>query len=350
MKDILIDLYKIKNINTGLGRFSVQFAEEIIKHNPGNINLHFLVPQNTSLPFEHKAEILKVGFQQRYFPLFNKKYHIWHSLNQFPSHFPRKGSKHILTVHDLNFLIEKSERKKKKYLKILQNNVNKADVLTTISHYSKQVIQENINVGNKEIHVVHNGVKTMEPLQPKSPNYAMNKKFFFSISLFTRKKNFHVLLPMMQYFNEEILIIAGNCNTKYGNEIKELIARYKLEERVILIGEVSEEEKFWLYKHCEAFLFPSIAEGFGIPVIEAMRFGKPVFLSKYTSLPEIGGEEAYYFDDFEPENLAKNIKTNLMQFHSQEQDNRSKIKAHAEMFEWINTMSKYLDLYNMLLS
>ena len=72
-----------------------------------------------------------------------------------------------------------------------------------------------------------------------------------------------------------------------------------LEERIILPGEISDMDKYWLYKNCEAFVFPSMYEGFGLPVIEAMNFGKPVFLSTFSSLPEVGGKYALYWENFD---------------------------------------------------
>jgi len=62
---------------------------------------------------------------------------------------------------------------------------------------------------------------------------------------------------------------------------------------VSLLGTISESDKIFYYKNCLAFAFPSLREGFGFPVLEAMTFGKPVFLSNKTSLPEIGGSHAF---------------------------------------------------------
>ena len=89
---------------------------------------------------------------------------------------------------------------------------------------------------------------------------------------------------MMKLIKDYNLIISGNNDKEYGQVIKKLIRDNNLENQVFLTGKVSDEGKQFYMKNCKAFLFPSIREGFGLPPIEAMRFGKPVFLSDKTSI------------------------------------------------------------------
>src|SRR5690625_7873586 len=83
---------------------------------------------------------------------------------------------------------------------------------------------------------------------------------------------------MMSLIKDYNLILSGNENTLKDNEVRMLIKELNLENRVFMIGRISELAKQYYMKNCTAFLFPSIGEGFGLPPIEAMRFGKPVFL------------------------------------------------------------------------
>src|SRR5690606_9695836 len=124
--------------------------------------------------------------------------------------------------------------------------------------------------------------------------------YFYSIGDFLEKKNFHSLVRMMKEIPDYELILSGSNKKVYGDFIRSLIAELRLEDRVILTGRVSEEEKQYYIQNSEAFLFPSIGEGFGLPPIEAMAFGKPVFLSNQASLPEIGADAAFYWEDFDP--------------------------------------------------
>ncbi len=120
--------------------------------------------------------------------------------------------------------------------------------------------------------------------------------------------------------------------------------RHNVEKRVRLIGTVSENEKHWYFKNCKAFVFPSVGEGFGLPVIEAMYFGKPVFLSTHTSLPEVGGDAAYYFNDFSPESMQCVFEKGMNDFCSN--DNRvTAVKKQAALFDWNKNAKEYLEVY-----
>ena len=102
-----------------------------------------------------------------------------------------------------------------------------------------------------------------------------------------------------------------------------------------------------LYENCEAFLFPSLTEGFGLPVIEAMSFGKPVFLSNSSSLPEIGGSEAFYWDSYEVDHMLSVFNHGMKAKNDGEF--AAKVKSWANHFTWEASASKYLNLYSRLL-
>lgn len=113
---------------------------------------------------------------------------------------------------------------------------------------------------------------------------------------------------------------------------------------VSLLGTVSEEEKVWLYANCEAFLFPSLLEGFGLPVIEAMQFGKPVFSSEETSLKEIGGNFSYFWKNFNPYDMKQLIDENLEKFyHDRGLEERE--KEYANSFTYEKHFAEYEKLY-----
>ncbi len=347
MKSLLIDIYKANDPFSGLGQFSNNFANEIIRQNIRDYEISFLTPKGYQIDSE-KIQQLQVNLLRRYFPTYNSGFDIWHSLYQFPSFLPDKKTKQILTIHDLNFLIEKRHGTKKGYLARLQKNVDRADVVTTISHYSKKLIEENLELRNREVHVIHNGVYLKSFADPKRPRYCDERKFFFSLGVFKPKKNFHVLLPILDRFKDHTLIIAGNNETAYGAEIRELVKRSNLVDRVILPGKISDEDKFYLYKNCEAFLFPSLAEGFGMPLIEAMNIGKPIFISDHCSLPEIAGNHAFYFSSFEKEDMVSVIENSMADYSKNAAERAESMKEYAEQFSWENCIKGYLEIYNKI--
>ncbi len=346
MKKILIDLYKIKDVYSGLGQFSMNFAKELMAKLPDELSIDFLVPKNRNVPFSGKnIETIKSSLLKRYMPRMNKDYSIWHSLHQFPSFFPNKNTVWILTIHDLNFLIEKNGIKRNRYRRQLQKNIDRADYITTISNFTKSEIEKNLNTRQKEIQVIYNGVPSGSDIEKIKPSFADEKKFFFSIGIFSKKKNFEVLLPLMKHFETHQLIIAGNNETAYGKEIENEIKRLSLEDRIILPGKISDSNKQWLYANCEALLFPSLAEGFGLPAIEAMYEGKPIFLSQATSLPEIGGTMAFYFENFDPQSMADSIRSKMEKVYQNQEKFAGESKAFARQYNWENCIDEYLKLY-----
>jgi glycosyltransferase involved in cell wall biosynthesis len=157
--------------------------------------------------------------------------------------------------------------------------------------------------------------------------------------------NFHVLLDVMRAFPGYDLYISGEDRNEYAMEIRGRIKTGGL-ANVFLTGAIGQAGKIWLYRHCEAFFFPTLLEGFGLPVIEAMQFGKPVFSSNRTSLPEICGGHAFLWDNFDAEYMIQSRKNFTVDFHS-DPGRAEKEKAHAATFGYDKHIAEYLKLYRM---
>jgi glycosyltransferase involved in cell wall biosynthesis len=163
------------------------------------------------------------------------------------------------------------------------------------------------------------------------------------------KKNFQVL-PALLVGNHFKLIIAGQINSKSCHQkIISAATTLGVSDRVIFTGPISEAEKYWYYQNCRAFAFPSMMEGFGLPVVEAMAFGKPIFLSKQTSLPEIGGDAAFYFNNFDGPNMQSVLETGLYEYDANK-GRRKKIMERASLFSWKLSARAYLEAYRQILT
>jgi glycosyltransferase involved in cell wall biosynthesis len=226
--------------------------------------------------------------------------------------------------------------------------VDRADRIVSISNYTRHEVLRHLEVDGKKLSVIYNGL-AVPSINQQKPAFVPNKKFFFTLGIIAFKKNFHVLLPILKRFHDYVLIIAGNSSGAYAKQIRNKASSLGIADRVLLPGEISEEEKQWLYSNCEAFLFPSLTEGFGLPVIEAMAFGKPVFISKLTSLPEIGGPHAYYFHDFQTDYMIETIESGLKD-HLENPAKKIEIQKWASKFSWDAAGKEYLQLYSSLLS
>jgi glycosyltransferase involved in cell wall biosynthesis len=277
-------------------------------------------------------------------------FHIWHATFQNTQYMPFRNRKIkvVLSVHDLNFLYDekKSAAKKKKYLRYLQGLINRADVIVCISEFSKKDVLLHCDVKNKPLLVIHNGTNLLQKPELSPRSYKPKKPFLFSIGVINRKKNYHVLLPLLKNNTMELLIAGKNDDEHYLSLLKERSREWGVEENVHLLGRVSEKEKSWYFNNCRAFAFPSISEGFGLPVVEAMSCGKPLFLSDKTALPEIGGDVSFYFRDFLPEHMEEVFNIGMSQYARE--GFQQKIRERSMSFNWHKAARQYLDVYRSL--
>ena len=151
------------------------------------------------------------------------------------------------------------------------------------------------------------------------------------------------MVAMMKHLPQYELVLAGYCPPSYRAMLDEIIRKEAL-TNVHFLGNVTEEQKALLFRQCDAFLFPSLSEGFGLPVVEAMYFGKPVFCSRLTSLPEIGGDVACYFDVLQPAEMAQTVVDGMKAF-GETPDYGVRLRAHAEQFSWPVATDAYLKYY-----
>ena len=208
------------------------------------------------------------------------------------------------------------------------------------------------DIPNIPEHIIYNGNPVQYTSLPKTyqPKIVPKAPFIFFIGEFQERKNIHTMVAMLQHLPETALVLSGKNTSSYADEIRTLIAKLQLSNRVYLTGKISEEAKNYYYQHCLAFGFPSLREGFGIPPIEAMTFGKPVFLSDKSSLPEIGGEQAFYWKDFDPENMATVFQEGMNDYNDNKEAYTANYKKYAASFDWANTAMEYMKIYQELLA
>ena len=273
-KKVLIDLTNYGSLTAGFGQIAANYATAFSSMPVDDLHFVYLLRQKYMQEFGPNVTSVPVRRINKFFPFTLPKVDVWHAVNQ-----QRKmlriagGTKFIFTIHDFNFLTEKKPWKAKMYLRRMQNKVNKAAVVTTISHYVADVIRQHVDLKGKEIRVIYNGVERIDTLEGTKPSFATGRPFFFTIGQIRRKKNFHLLVDVMRHFPEYDLYICGDAHFAYAEEVRNLIRENQL-TNVFLTDVISQSEKIWLYRNCEAFLFPSEGEGFGLPVVEAINLGR----------------------------------------------------------------------------
>jgi glycosyltransferase involved in cell wall biosynthesis len=351
MKRIIFDSERMKFPDTGLYHYCLNLG----KHLEKNINLHkeqlfFYTPPNEQHWSFHTGNHLTQSPLHKFILPSLKGFDIWHSTYQNTHYMPllNRKIKVVLSIHDLNFMYDekKSPAKKQKYLHYLQGLINRADAIICISEYSKKDVLQYCDIKNKPLYVIHNGTNLLDKPRLTSTSYKPKKPFLFSIGVINRKKNFHVLLPLLKKNTMELLIAGKYDDRDYLSFIRKQSEAMGVEENLHLLGHVSENEKSWYFNNCRAFTLPSVSEGFGLPVAEAMSCGKPLFLSDKTALPEIGGNVSFYFRDFQPEHMQQIFNAGMKNYNSN--GLKERIMERGRNFNWDKAAQQYLEVYRSL--
>ncbi len=340
---IVVDLDRLKYPNTGMYYFCKNLYEELKKND--DFDFHFYIHPNNEIVTSNQYLIKPLD---RFFLKPNSDVKIWHTTSQLSIRIPSRPVKLVYTIHDLNFLYsDKPNWKKQLELKKIQKKINRADYITCISNFTLKDVKKHLNLSNKKVKVIYNGVSLPNFDSKSSPFEIPKSKYILSLGVVAPKKNIHKIVPLLKDLDFDWYIVGQVIDNEYQEKIIQLAKEHQVFHKIHFTGSVSEEEKYGYLKHCEALVFPSLSEGFGLPPIEAMRLGKPVFLSKLTSLPEIGGEVAYYFEDFTPNSMLQTIKKGLEDY---ETNNRKEDIANwSKQFTWKKAAEAYLDIYRELL-
>jgi len=348
MSNILVDLHRTGgNSYNGLYHFCYQLGKHLACQATDDMHLHFYVPRTQRHVFGENVDYVTQYSLHKYFHGLTSRFDVWHIATTLSWYRPYGSkAKNIYTIHDLNFLHEDefTVYTKKRYLSLIQQRIDRADYLTYISRFAHEQAKEFLNPAGKPFSIIYNGCNV--PGKISTPAYAPSAPFLFSIGQFHSRKNFHVL-PALLVGNDYELVIAGMNDFEYKSKVIAEARDLHVENRLKLVGTVTDEERAWFYKNCLAFVFPSIGEGFGLPVLEAMYFGKPVFLSRFTSLPEVGGDEAYYFDNFYPDCMREVFEQGM--HHYQCTHPQKKIVDRAKSFTWEKAANEYLNVYRKFL-
>lgn len=352
-KKIILDCDLMRHRNSGLYHYCLNLGNYVNRQfrKDGKEPVTLYVPKQEVPSFEETGYCIpEKKWHHKLFRPFLWNCAIWHAPFQSGRIIPvhDKRIKVLLTIHDLNCLHEdKSAKERRQSLQHTQKLVDRADALVCISHHCKKDMLENLDTGSKPVYVIHNGTHhvTVPPALPKG--YKPSVPFIFTMGYVNRKKNFHTLVPLLADNNIELVVAGRLDEPDYVANMKKSAEQLGVADRLKILGPVCEEDKAWYFRHCEAFALPSLAEGFGAPVVEAMAFGKPLFLSNKTSLPEIGKEVAFYFDSFDPGHMQSVFKEGMTAY--KKNGLSQKIIARGLEFDWKEKAAEYCKVYQSLL-
>ena len=352
---ILVDCERLKYPKSGLATVCRSLVHGLSKNS--SLDFTFYGPRDAlAVPTD---QILDWKPWHKLFPPSTKKYELVHVTHQLSDYFHQVSSnqKKAVTLHDLNFLHENlSDEKILRRLALVQKNLGNADAIICISEFAKTDFVKNMDrfklKKDVEITVVHNGLMFPDKSASVSQrfNYLRNKPYILNIGVLFPKKNQKVLLEFLAKTDLHLVLVSSDAKGDYEREFSTKVSALELQDRVHILKDVNETEKNFLLQNCESYVHPSLAEGFGIPPIEAMYFGKPVFLSTQTSLPEIGGDAAFYFQNFEPDSMLQAYRSGMDRFNKQKAANEHMFHEHAMRFGADKMAEQYAEIYLKLLA
>ena len=273
----------------------------------------------------------------------------------------------VVTVHDVIPLVYWEQMKSQMPLdyriglKHAYKRAGMAERMITISESARQDICSHLGIGEEKIDVVYPGCNpSFRPLEPTAARERLQSKhgiegpFLFYVGGSDFRKNLEFLIQGFAQIRDQgyegSLVLAGETFRMKIPEIQALsrkIREFDLEKRVIRPGYVEDDDLPAFYAAGDLFVFPSLYEGFGLPVLEALACGAPVLASNRSSIPEVGGEVVEYFD---PERLVDLVTKvfELLENPARIQQMREAGPGRAAEFSWEENARAVISIYESL--
>jgi len=266
----------------------------------------------------------------------------------------------VYTLHDLSFIEHPeltTEQNRCVGFEGVFNAAVSADFIISVSAHSRKMFLEIFpHYPPQRIRVVHeasrfvyqNIINQSKPVKNLKPS-----EFWLTVGTLEPRKNLRRLIKSFARFRNEItvkfpLVLAGGRGWLEDN-LEGLIRDLSLSDAVQLLGYLSDEELCWLYQNCFGFIYPSLYEGFGLPVLEAMELGAAVITSNTTSLPEVAGNAAHFVNPYNEQDIN-------MAFHKLFTDKNYRLLLkrraiiQAKKFSWNRCASEVYNIYNQVMN
>lgn len=268
----------------------------------------------------------------------------------------------VVSIHDLTHLTpEGSEGRISVFAyaqAMLRLAVRKADHVITVSQYSKQCIMERLRVSESKVTVIPNGMSIEFGVFDKNEARATalqlwhgKRRYLLCVCSLRPHKNLVRLLQACSKFWQRTqvdwnLVIVGNGKRAERDRLSVECQHLKISDRVIIVPFVADRELKSIYGGAEFVVMPSLSEGFGFPVLEAMASGTPVACSQSTSLPEIGGDAVSYFDPLSPDDMARAMELILNEAVASRMIERG--LERSAMFSWNRSAREHYRVYRSI--
>ncbi len=371
--------------NTGIGQLTINFLKTLVKMQDSIYGLEFVLyleedlPENMSLPenfrkrvflppYERDDLIRKIWWERYLLPkkVERDKCDVLISLYQSATPI-EEPLWHIMIVHDIIpklFPEYLNNFRKKIYWKLTENAIRGADKIIAVSKRTEKDIIQNLGLDGEKIAVSYEDADeiykkeiAIEKEAEILKKYKLKPGYIYNGGGLEARKNTEGVIRAYKFLLEKNkvehfvrdfprLIISGKLLPQLAplaTDAEKLVKELNLTEHVKLLDFVPQEDLPALYKNASIFVFPSFYEGFGIPVLEAMNIGTPVITSKFSSLPEVGGDSVLYCDPDDIKDMAMVIKNVLLNKDLRETLMR-RGKERAKNFDWKKFVGKIINL------
>lgn len=266
----------------------------------------------------------------------------------------------VLTIHDLHWMnLKDTPLLKKTYINFfVKKSIEKADKIAVDSEFTRRDMMERFpGLSRDKVGTVYGGVNDSYFRPPDADlqekilkRYKICPPFILNVGQRHKRKNLPMLMRAFASLDPDIgnkykLVIAGGPGDEPA-DLGRLASELGVEGRLILTGIVENDELPALYRAADLFVYPSMWEGFGMPVIEAMASGTPVICSNISSLTEIGGDACVSVPP-EPEPLREAMREMLSDPERQDRSSERGLER-ARLFSWRKAAESYIELFEKL--
>ena len=377
-----INVSFLRKPETGIGQVTANFLKKLAVSESENINFILYAEEDFSFGLN-----LSENFQKRFFlPRFYKRDDLLRRIIWEKFMLPKMVKKdkcdiflslyqsatildgkifHTMLVHDIIpkiFPVYLNNFRKIIYQKLVEKSIKSTDKIVVISKRTEKDLIQFLNINPAKITVNYIGASEIyfKPISKEKNRQILEKYFLSSGYIFAgggyeKRKNIEKLLYAYRFlldknkkirFSAEIppLAIYGKLLPELfplATDAEKIIKELNLTREVKLIGKIPEEDLPALYASARMFVYPSLYEGFGLPVLEAMILGVPVIVSKKSSLPEVGGDSVIYCDPDDTQDIAMVMKNCLRNKDLRQEMSRRSAKR-AKMFSMEKFCQKML--------
>jgi len=370
---IAFDAKRAFNNKSGLGNYSRSTIEILSRFYPENDYFLYTPSINQNIDFQtdkHVKIVQPTLFHHRKFKAFWRSValtkqlqrdgvSLYHGLShELPMGIQKSKIKSVVSMHDLIFvrypeLYKPIDRKLYHYK--YKHSAQIADQIIAISEQTKNDLIEFFNIDKNKIEVVYQGCNpqyyrkaSAETKKQVRDKHQLPAQFILSVGTIEERKNLLTLVKALHTGGIEMPLVVVGKSTPYAHLVRQYIARNGLEKQFIFLEYLEFHELAPLYQMADLFVYPSVFEGFGIPILEALNSETPVISSTGSCFRETGGEAALYVNPHSPEALSDAIKRVLSNASLQRKMIAEGLK-HAQLFREEKIAKNLMQAYKQAL-